>query len=106
MKNSLKNRWDGKVDFFEYSEKKHDYIPVEELSYGKTDNDRWGVDYIIAYGSDYDHIGDVNYSLKEISEFAKKLADKFNVDINSIRLLSYTWYNGADEPIYFERYKD
>ena len=98
--------WDGEVDFFEYEEKNHTYIPVEEYSYGKTDDDRWGGDLILAYSNDYGvEEGDMNYSLEELSVLADKMARKFNINPKNIRLLSYTWYNGSDEPRFFERTK-
>jgi hypothetical protein len=98
------DEWDGEIEYFSYYEKNHRFIPVSEYSYGRNAaNDRWGVDLIIAYDNDYNEgKGRANHSLQELNELAGEMAEKFNVDPNRCRLVSYTWYNGGDEPIEFE----
>lgn len=96
--------WDDVIEYFSYYEKNHKYIPVREYSYGRDAvNDRWGVDLLLAYGNDYrDSIGRANHSLQELNKLANDLGEKFNVDPKTARLVSYTWYNGGDEPVNFE----
>ncbi len=82
----------------------NDFVPVQEMSYKRdSKDDRWGVDYILRYFNDYgDEKGRSNHSIKELMDAANMLAEKFNVNPNTCRLVSYSWYNGTDEPIEFE----
>lgn len=98
------DEWEGEVEYFSYYEKNHRFVPVSECSYGRNAaNDKWGVDLILAYGNDYnENIGDANHSLGELHKLSLELADKFNIDPNTCRVVSYTWYNGGDEPIEFD----
>lgn len=96
------DEWDGKVELFRYMNSKHDYVPVEKHVSGKTNDTRWGVDYILAYANDYgDKKGKANHSLKELQSIAEEMAKKFEINPENCRLVSYTWYNGSEEPIEF-----
>lgn len=98
--------YEGEILYFEYDILKHPFVPVKEHAHGKSlrENDRWGVDRVLSYGNDYDKtIGSVNHTLQELNEFANELQQKFDIDPSSIRLLSYKWYNGSDEPREFGR---
>lgn len=98
------DEWDGEIEYFSYYEKNHRFVPVDEYSYGRdATNDRWGVDLILSYGNDYgDCNGKANHSLGELRQLAEEMAEKFNVDPDTCRVVSYTWYNGGDEPREFE----
>jgi hypothetical protein len=97
------DEWDGEVEYFQYEEMKNDFVPVFEYSYGKTDNKRIGVDYILSYSNDYGSSkGKTNFSFEELAKLAEVIAEKFDIDPKKCRLVSYSWYNGGDEPVEFE----
>lgn len=97
------DEWDGKVEFFRYMDSKHDYVPVEKNVSGKASDKRWGIDYILAYANDYgDKKGKANHSLRELQSIAEEMAKKFEINPEDCRIVSYTWYNGSEEPIEFE----
>lgn len=97
------DEWEGEVEYFSYYEKNHKFVPVSENSYSRNAaNDKWGVDLILAYGNDYNEtIGEANHSLGELQNLAQEMAEKFNIDPSRCKVVSYTWYNGGDEPIDF-----
>lgn len=89
--------WEGKIEYFSYDEEKHDMIPVRMY-----DGNRWGIDYILNYYYDGNkRKGKNEYTLEEIIEVSKRLSRLFRVKLESIKLHSYEWYNGADEPVKF-----
>jgi hypothetical protein len=90
------DEYDGEVDYFRYEGK---YQPVHDY-----DNDRWGIDLILHHESDYKTYIEMNsngLSLSEFDQLASSMSQVFGVDRKNVRLLSYTWYNGSDEPIKF-----
>lgn len=83
---------------------------VEYFSFEKTrfqpvyNNDTWGIDYIIEHTSDFMYyiIQDNNdLTLQYLNQIADKLVDIFGVNKDKVKLHSYNWYNGSDEPIKF-----
>lgn len=91
------DEWRGEVDWFEYEGK---YQPVHDY-----ENDRWGIDLILRHESDYETYIEMEsngFTLDEFHKLAHEMSLRFEVDKYRIKLMSYTWYNGADEPIKFE----
>jgi hypothetical protein len=91
------DEYDGKVDYFEYEGK---YQPVHDY-----DNDRWGIDLILHHESDYKTYIEMNsngLTLDEFNKLANSMSQAFCVDKYKIRIISYSWYSGADEPIRFD----
>ena len=96
------DEWNGEIDYFHY-ERHRPLIPVFEMTYDKSKDDKVGVDYILCYENDYGkRQGKANHSIAELTELSEKVAKKFGLDASMGRVVSYTWYNGGDEPIYFE----
>lgn len=88
--------YDGEVEYFSYEGK---YQPVHRY-----EKDRWGIDHVLHHESDYKTYIELKtngVSLSEFEEMASKMSVKFGVDKSKIRLISYSWYNGSDEPIVF-----
>lgn len=95
--------WDGEVEYFNYEPENHKFVPVQENTGRSTDDNRWGVDYIIGYNNGYgEERGKDNVSLEELNKIVDEMTKKFEIDPKSIRIFSYSWYNGTDEPIYFD----
>lgn len=91
------DEYDGEVEFFTYEGK---YQPVYDY-----DKERWGIDLVLHHESDYNVYiaNDMNgLSLEEFEKLANEMSQTFGVEKSKIRLMSYTWYNGVDERIYFE----
>lgn len=89
--------WEGNVEFFTYEKSKHEFIPV--LEYGEQ---RWGIDYILDYHYDgRRRNGKSAYTLSEIISATERICRTFNVSNDNVKLISYEWYNGGDEPVSF-----
>lgn len=89
--------WDGKIKYFYYDESKHEFVPV--LQY---DGVRWGIDYILDYHYDGNRkSGKSEYTVAEIIASTERMCRMFNVSSDDIKLVSYEWYNGGDEPVSF-----
>jgi hypothetical protein len=89
--------WKGKVDYFRYEGK---FQPVHDY-----DSKRWGIDLVLHHESDYNTYIEMEtngLTLDEFNKLANEMSLKFEVDKYRIRLISYTWYNGSDEPISFK----
>lgn len=89
--------YDGEVDYFSYEGK---YQPCHNYY-----QNRWGIDLVLHHESDYKvyiQMESNGISLDEFKKLADEMSKKFGVDKNEIRLMTYTWYNGTDEPIYFK----
>lgn len=96
------DEFEGIIDYFHYDERNHDFVPVFEMSYGRGRDDKVGVDYILKYENDYGfRRGKVNHSIGELKKLSEMVGEKFNVSPDTVRIVSYTWYNGSDEPIIF-----
>ncbi|GIN55043.1 MULTISPECIES: hypothetical protein [Bacillus subtilis group] len=92
---------ENEIDYFVYEALFHKYVPV--ASYGDGDMIIWGIDCILAYKDDHGNCkGKDIYSLAELKSYAEEMAKKFDVNPDKVKLLSYTWYNGVEEPIRFE----
>lgn len=91
------DEWDGVVEYFRYDKSLHEIIPVREYN-----ENRWGIDYILSYHYDGTlRIGKTEFALTEIIDATEKLCRMFNVNNDEIKLVSYEWYNGGDEPVSF-----
>lgn len=89
--------WEGKIEYFNYDESKHEIVPA--LQYKGV---RWGIDYILDYHYDGERKnGKSSYSMSEIAAMVKKISIMLNVSCDNIKLVSYEWYNGGDEPVEF-----
>jgi hypothetical protein len=89
--------WNGEVDYFRYD---GEYQPVYDY-----DSKRWGIDLVLHHESDYNTYIEMKtngLTLDEFNKLANEMSLKFEVDKYKIRLISYSWYNGSDEPISFE----
>lgn len=90
------DEWNGKIEYFNYNGK---YQPRQEFSYKSGNkNENWVVDYVLSEGPEHEN-SEFYINLIDMTENIKELAQKFNVNENDIILFSYTWYNGADEPV-------
>lgn len=89
------DEYDGVVEWFSYDEKEGEVIPVYD--YEKI---RWGIELIIAKSDDYNSYHNVSTDLKSLSAKINELNEKYGDDLEW-KFKSYTWYNGADEPIEF-----
>jgi hypothetical protein len=92
-----KDEWDGVVEYFSYEGK---YQPAYDH-----DSKRWGIDLVLHHESDYNtyiNMETNGLTLDEFHKLAHEMSIKFEVDKYKIRLISYTWYNGSDEPIQFD----
>jgi hypothetical protein len=90
------DEYDGEVDYFRYEGK---YQPAHDY-----EGNRWGVDLVLHHESDYTTYIEWKsngLSLDEFDQLANSMSQVFGVDKKLVRLPSYTWYNGADEPIKF-----
>jgi hypothetical protein len=87
----------GEVYYFSYEGK---FQPVYDYS-----NKKWGADLILYHSSDYKVYVSSDYergvTLKEFNMLADELVGKFGGNKEDIKLLSYEWYNGGDEPVRF-----
>ena len=88
--------YQGEVEYFSYDGVYRECCDV--------DSNRWGIERVLKMESEYrtEIAGSQNgYSMGELNEMAQEMAEKFNVDPNQVRLTSYTWYTGTDEPVRF-----
>jgi hypothetical protein len=91
------DEYDGKIDYFHYDDDAGMLCPVQNYR-----TKQWGVDYVLAHGSDYNGSpSDVNLSLRDIKKHCNMLTTRFGVKESNCKLVSYSWYNGGDEPIHF-----
>lgn len=91
------DEFDGEIEYFQYAGK---YQAVQDYK-----ENRWGIDLVLHHESNYRTYIEMEtngLSLEEFERLATEMAEKFNVDKKKIRLMSYSWYNGVDEPIFFE----
>jgi hypothetical protein len=89
--------YDGEIEWFEYE---GELQPVYDY-----DTKKWGIDLVLEHKSDYKtyvhSVCDNGVTLNEFQTFADRLIKKFpEVNIETIRFISYDWYNGGDEPIH------
>ncbi len=85
---------DDTVEWFHYEEKAGEIVPVYD-----NEEKRWGIDLILGKSNDYSDRHDISTSLDELQLKIAELKETFGDRKWSFR--SYTWYNGADEPIKF-----
>lgn len=91
------DEFDGEIEYFQYAGK---YQVVQDYK-----GNRWGIDLVLHHESNYRTYIEMEtngLSLEEFERLATEMSEKFNVDKKKIRLMSYSWYNGVDEPIFFE----
>lgn len=89
--------WEEKIEYFHYDKLKHEFVPVLQYN-GK----RWGIDYILHhYYNGTIKKGKTEYTLTEINAATERICQLFNVSKDEIKLVSYEWYNGGDEPVTF-----
>lgn len=81
--------WEGKVEEFSYN---GDYQPGEEYSPRKASNDGWFVDRIIKAGES------LYLTIDQLEQIIEDMITKFQVNREDIMIVSYSWYNGSDEP--------
>ena len=91
------DEYDDDEDWF-YRPEQDKIVPYSSL------DDAWGVEYTI-FISDYNEYYHTVYkSLQEIQQIIEKMKQKFPEILDEdIKLVSYTWYNGVDEPRYLKR---
>lgn len=89
--------YEGEIQYFEYEGK---FLPAYDFN-----KKRWGIDLVLHHQSDYKtfikHKSN-GLSLGEFEALANSMSQLFGVDKSKVRLISYTWYNGVDEPVTFE----
>lgn len=94
---------EGTVDFFVYEGEKHRIAPVKGLSDKSGEENRWGIETILSYENGYGkEFGKEVHTLQELAVIGKEFIEVFGAKEEDIRLYSYTYYTGADEPIKFE----
>lgn len=94
---------EGIVDFFVYEGENHRYAPVKGLSDKSGEENRWGIETVLTYeNGDGKEFGKEVHTLQELSAIGKEFVEVFGAKEEDIRLYSYTYYTGADEPIKFE----
>ena len=79
------------VNYFYYDSSEYDIIRDE-------DNNKWGIDYNLYCGEEHEY---AIINVFEIDDIVDNICDIFNVGRHECKLVSYVWYNGADEPIVF-----
>jgi len=83
--------WDGEIDHFEYKDYQFHKI-----------KDYWYVDSVLTEDTSN---GDVNFceTLAVLMDYSRELLDLFGLGDTmkpeDVRLVSVSWYNGADEPV-------
>ena len=90
------DEYEGEVEYFEYNGK---YQPSHQYK-----GDRWGIDMVLHHETDYDtkiEMQTNGISLAEFLTLSQEMENKFGIDKSQVRLISYTWYNGGDEPVFF-----
>lgn len=86
---------DGVINYFEYE---GNLQPVYDY-----DNNVWGIDYIAGQVDENKHDDlRISLSVHEIEMIFAELFGCFSINEDDVRLVSYSWYNGADEPISFD----
>jgi len=91
------DEYEGEIEYFQYE---GEIQPVYDY-----DSKRWGIDHVLHHESDYRtyiKMKSNGLSLKEFDELASQMEEKFGIDKSKVRLISYSWYNGGDEPINFD----
>lgn len=94
------DEYKGKVEYFRYTGK---YQAVKEYTHNMKDKIRWFVDYLVSESDGSDGGEYVLLSISQIQNIVSELIAKFGVSEKDIKLFSYTWYNGCDEPVYWEK---
>ena len=82
---------DNTVDVFFY-EGKYDVL---------SNDDRWYIDLVLNRSVQWGDEEPLVENIHTIMNKAQELSLLFNEDISKIRLVSYQWYNGVDEPVYY-----
>ncbi|OPH61847.1 hypothetical protein BC351_00985 [Paenibacillus ferrarius] len=85
---------DESVEWFYYKEKVGEVVPVYDY-----DEKRWGVDLVLGHSTDYDDSHSISTTLQELQIKINELSERFGN--RNWKFVSYTWYNGSDEPIQF-----
>lgn len=94
---------EGVVDFFVYEGENHRFAPVKGLREKSGDAVRWGIETVLSYENGYGvKFGKPVHTLQELSAIGKEFVERFGAREEDVRLYSYTYYTGADEPIKFE----
>jgi hypothetical protein len=91
------DEYDGEVEYFQYEGKLQ---PIFDY-----DSKRWGIDLVLHHESDYKtyiKMKSNGLTLDDFNSLANQISLQFSIDKYKIKLMSYTWYNGVDEPINFE----
>ena len=113
-----KNKQEAYQFYKKYFGEANDYFDDGEFYYDREEGEinpvidldgNYGVEYLIKsvrkYKSGYNDICIISYS--EFKEITEKITNKISgVNKEDINLVSYTWYNGVDEPIYFNSQKE
>lgn len=90
--------YQGKMDYFSY-ERAGLYQECCDV-----EDNRWGVEKVLQHESCYGAQVEMKpngYSMGELNEMAREMAESFGIDPNQIRYISYTWHTGTDEPVAF-----
>jgi len=91
------------IDYDENNIVNYFYYDSSEFEIVRDDNNRWGIDYNLHCGEEHE-TAIINMEL--IDKLVDNICDTFNVYRYECKLVSYTWYNGADEPILFSDDED
>lgn len=89
---------EGKITGF--YEREFESIP-KDIEIVRDNKDRFAIDIILEKVPEYDAKG-MNLSLSQIRKIANKTIKKYKIDnikkTEDIRIVSYIWYDGCDEP--------
>ncbi len=88
------DEFNGKIDRFEYTPEKHDFVSV--FNY---DNKEWGIQKVLVKGPPFE-VDDTNIDVDEILVIKERMQKLFPT-ITRVTVAVYTYYNGTDEPISF-----
>jgi hypothetical protein len=90
-------------DFYDYGDDEVDFHYKGEKNYYAANNfgDNWYADFVFYEKRDYYDEEYFSISFKDFKKRAKKLVKKFGGKIEDVKVCSYTWYNGSDEPEVF-----
>ena len=97
------DEWEGEIEYFSY--------PREALMRPVCRNKQWGVEAVLVHTRYRDTFGyspqlckNQGVSLAELQKFGEEFS-KIGFDekdIATMKLYSYSWYNGGDDPVHFD----
>ena len=87
-------------DFYDYGDDEVDFHYNGEKNYYDVKNfgQNWYADFVFHHSTDDHYSNDMCLTLAQLHVQAQSMAEKFGGKFEDVRVCSYTWYNGADEP--------